>query len=318
MTQAAIKLEHLDSNSEWLHGLLDIETLKVFNELSQRPQVVRLGEWLTPSIGVVTGNNRFFIMSKPTQKSKGIPDRYVRPILTRAVQLKGLCIRDADIEQVVESGKDALLLSISATDSLSEGLERYLSEGKKNGASDSYKCRSREPWYVVPNRFAPSGFIQYMTATWPRVILNYSRATCTNTIHRLVSTEDRPMIDFQRLALGALSTLTQLAAELGGRSYGGGVLKLELSDVSQLVVPIDSPVDIAELFSKVDELLRSGQAQTATELVDQAFLAEGMGLNQEDIAKLRGGRDKLFRLRNKREVRYQNLIERNRQANPPV
>lgn len=303
LTRATRKLEHPDRDGGWLRALLDTTTLSLFDRISVGPHVVRLGEWAAPRIGVVTGNNRFFIVSKREQESKGISDKHVRSILTRATQLQGLCVRAADVKRIAESGKNALLISPPATGPLPEGLKRYLSEGKKNGASDSYKCRSRRPWYIVPNKFAPAAFMHYMTAAWPRVVLNYSKATCTNAIHRLVWTEHRPKADLQRVALGSLSTLTQLSAELVGRSYGGGVLKLEPSEASRLLVPVDTHVDVDRLFGDVDDLLRRGQMRLATELVDSAFLVESMGLSPSEIDQLRVARNKLFQRRVKRRAK---------------
>ena len=303
LTQTTQKLEHPDRDGRWLRALLDTTTLSLFDEISEGADVVRLGEWATPRIGVVTGNNRFFIISERVQKSKGISDKHVQSILTRATQLQGLCIRDVDIQRIVENGKNALLVSPPATGPLPKSLERYFSEGEENGASDSYKCRSRTPWYFVPDTFVPAAFMHYMVAAWPRVVLNYSGATCTNAIHRLMWVDRRPKADLQRIALGSLSTLAQLSAELVGRSYGGGVLKLEPSEASQLVIPTNSSTDTDKLFWTVDELLRQGQTQSATTLVDSAFLIDGVGLGQAEVDRLGEARDKLFERRYKRTTK---------------
>lgn len=302
LTQATRKLEHRHRDGGWLRALVDDGTLALFDEISEGAHVVQLGEWLTPRIGVVTGNNRFFIISKGVQTWNGISDRHVQPILTRATQLQGLCVRPSDVQRFVERGKNALLISPPAAGPLAKELELYLFEGERVGASRSYKCRSRTPWYVVPDRFAPVAFMQYMTARWPRVVLNYSRATCTNAIHRLVWTEHRPKSDLQRIALGSLSTLTQLSAELVGRSYGGGVLKLEPSEASRLAMPVSKYSDVEKIFSTVDQLLRRGKPQLATATVDSAFLIDGMGLSQAEVDRLREARDRLFQRRYRRRA----------------
>lgn len=303
LTGTTRKLEHPDRDGGWLRALLDARTLDLFDEVSEGLHVVRLGEWATPRIGVVTGNNRFFIVSKPTQKTRGISDKHVQPILTHATQLQGLCLRAEDVQHIVESGKNALLVCPPASGPLPERLEQYLFEGEQNGVSCSYKCRSRAPWYIVRDRFVPAAFMHYMMASWPRVVLNYSGATCTNAIHRLVWTEQRLKADLQRIALGSQSTLTQLSAELVGRSYGGGVLKLEPREASQLVLPTKSSVDVQELFWMVDALLRRREVQSATKLVDSAFLIRGMGLSEATVDQLREARDKLFERRYKRRVK---------------
>jgi len=302
LTRTTQEVKHHDGDRGWLRALLDKTTLSLFDRISSGAGVVRLGEWAIPRIGVVTGNNHFFIISKWLQESTGIPDSHIRPILTRATQLQGLCVREEDVHRIIGNGKRALLVTPPGSGPLPESLERYLSEGKNNGASDSYKCRSRTPWYVVPNTFTPAAFLHYMVTTWPRIVLNYSSATSTNAIHRLVWIDHRPEVDVQRVALGSLSTLAHLSAELVGRSYGGGVLKLEPSEASKLVIPISTSVNIENLFLAVDRLLRQGQAQSATKLVDSAFLIEGMGLSQTEVDRLEEARDTLFERRYKRKT----------------
>jgi hypothetical protein len=97
-----------------------------------------------------------------------------------------------------------------------------------------------------------------------------------------------------RLALGTLSSFSQLSAELVGRSYGGGVLKLEPSELKRLRVPL-VPSTITKVLAKhVNFLLRQGKHAEATSAVDDALIEAGCGLSAEKIALVRTARDKLF------------------------
>lgn len=135
-----------------------------------------------------------------------------------------------------------------------------------------------------------------MSASWPRVIVNRSHYTCTNNILRLSwkNGGERSSLDWLRLALGTLSTLSQLSAELVGRSYGGGVLKVEPTELGSLVVPLIPLENTSKLADRVDSLLRKGRSSEATELVDLTLLHNGIGLTQYDLKQIWDARNLLF------------------------
>jgi hypothetical protein len=100
------------------------------------------------------------------------------------------------------------------------------------------------------------------------------------------------------IACAFLTTLTQISAELEGRSYGGGVLKLEPSEASRLVLPLAMPIEIRDILSKFDDLCRRGQHEKATELADRKILRKLLSSN--DLERLRCA---LFYLRQRRAIR---------------
>jgi hypothetical protein len=60
------------------------------------------------------------------------------------------------------------------------------------------------------------------------------------------------------------SSLTLLSAEVEGRAYGGGVLKLETREAEKLLVPRiapDSSKRLAHAFAEADALVRLGDVR---------------------------------------------------------
>jgi hypothetical protein len=94
------------------------------------------------------------------------------------------------------------------------------------------------------------------------------------------------------------NSLTLLSAELVGRSYGGGILKLEPSEAERLLIP-SFERSLGRLLPRVDTLLRQGELEAVLDLVDPLVLAP-LGLRQADILGLRAARHKLFARRRAR------------------
>ena len=83
------------------------------------------------------------------------------------------------------------------------------------------------------------------------------------------------------LALAALNSVTVLHAEMVGRSYGGGILKIEPREADRWLVP--SPQLVAERSEalrncrrKVDILLRDCRLSDAVRTVDEALELDGV------------------------------------------
>lgn len=309
MQSSTRALDNVQGDGGWLRALIDPDALTLYDQLVESPNVIRMGKWIKTRIGVVTGNNEFFILSRVEQEQRGIPDDYLIPIIRRPVYLTGLWVRDEDLQVLAENGSKFLLFAPNQVESkLPKLLREYILYGKEIGVSQARKCRERRPWYVVPHTFVPPAFMPCMSAAWPRLVVNQSRYTCTNNIIRLFWKEERPAEDWFRLALGTVSTLSQLSAELVGRSYGGGVLKLEPKELAHLAVPL-VPVEASdELARNVNSLLRQNKLSEATDAVDSALLASNIGLTTDRLERLRAARNWLFLRRRQHRQDAQGIL----------
>ena len=73
-----------------------------------------------------------------------------------------------------------------------------------------------------------------------------------------------------------LSTFGQLAGELGGRAYGGGVLKFELKEARAFPVIMNDAIrneDVAAL----DSIVRRGELVAARDFADELLLPPLLG-----------------------------------------
>lgn len=280
---------------EWLGALIEEDALELYGQLTDAPNSVKLGDVLIARIGVVTGNNNYFIPSPQTLAQKNLPASDLIPVVRRPLYFKGVAVTNEDLAFLRLSGKAHLLLTPPRNKSAMKRATRsYIDEGEEAGINEAVKCKTRKPWYVVPHTEAPAAFMPCMVASWPRLVVNDSSFTCTNNILKLTWKEERPDTDWTRLALGTLSTLSQLSAELVGRSYGGGVLKVEPTELKRLAVPLLSVEAAGRIVGQVDGLLRENRVNEAIDTVDNALVAETPGLTLLGLTKLRNARNQLF------------------------
>jgi methylase of polypeptide subunit release factors len=304
-----------EGDGGWLRAFTENRSLEIYDELTEEPHVVRLGEWVETRIGVVTGNNNFFIISQDERQQRDIPEKYFVPVIRRPAYISGLAATNRDLRLVGRQGKDYLLLNPPPKLwQMPKSLRKYIEQGEEAGVHLAWKCKSRKPWYIVPHTYIPRAFIPCMSASWPRVMVNRSDYTCTNNIIRLSWKERRPSTDWTRLALGTLSTLSHLSAELVGRSYGGGVLKLEPTELTRLAVPL-VPQGVTQVLAReVDNLLRQNKQAEATDAVDRVLLDAIPTITRKKLAMLRSARDKLFLRRRQHRNDADKIVKMDRDA----
>jgi hypothetical protein len=212
------------------------------------PRDPRLKDAFEIRRGIVTGANRFFILTPEEAEALALPRECLRPILPGPRHLSGSIIEaDPDSNPVVD--KPLLLLdcrlSPDEVRARHPQLWRYL-EGGSQTAATSYICRSRRVWYRQEDR-APAPYLcQYMgrrrrDGQLGRFYLNLSRATASNNLMMLYP---KPwlagLITGRRRAEEVLSLLQSIDVEdlrENGRLYGGGMHKFEPGDLADLPLP---------------------------------------------------------------------------------
>lgn len=271
--------------------LLPDSTRELYCELRRRPEVAALGTLASVDIGAVTGANDFFLV--PGNDAR-VPERFLRPAVSKAAHIAGARFTSADHRRLSVQRKPMHMVVIDrhhAQQDLAD-VEPYLALGDASGISGRYKCRVRSPWWSVPlpKHGTPAAFMTYCSSEHPRVVVNEAGALHTNTVHGLT-----PLgaFDAAEIAARFLNSLTLLSVELVGRSYGGGVLKLEPTEAEATLLPIAGE-QLAPRLGEIDQLLRRERLRPVLDMIDPLVLGSaGLGLTASEITRLREAAEKL-------------------------
>ena len=288
--QITRKLAESELACTWYRGIIDPSLLRLYNCLAE--QCTRLGNQAQIHIGAVTGAKKYFVLTDRVIEKYKIEKTCLKPIIAKASQLHGLVLKKSDIVGRNKKKEQPYLFSPPVVD-CPAGASAYIKWGESEGFQNGSKCLRRKQWYLVPDIEPPDAFLMYMAGSAVRLVLNKARIPCTNTLYAVnwrISSKNNASL----IACAMLSSITQLSAELEGRSYGGGMLKLEPSDAARLVLPIEA-LRGHVLLSNVDNLCRLGKWEEATDYVDDILSdrlinPRDMLLIKRTLAKLRAQR----------------------------
>lgn len=295
----------LRDDGKWTDLILPTEARQLFRQVAA-DRFARLDGYGTPELGTVTGANDYFALSEVTRRKWKLDERLLKPISPPGTKhLKGLSFTRAQWEELKLAGQRVWLLHPDAK-SKSVALKAYVKYGEKAGVDAAYKCTIRTPWWRPPVVPAPDLFFTYMSHRYPRLIANTSGATILNSMHGVRLKKDIPKLIRDALPLLALNSVTMLGAEVLGRSYGGGILKMEPREAASLPVPgVDDAraawAVLSERRAALDDALRRGEWSAVLDAVDQVLLREVMRLPAEAILQIREAAT-LLRIRRTRQT----------------
>ena len=285
---------HMHDEMKWTSLFLDdceFDTLKTH---AAHTSFRRLGDLADVDVGIVTGRNSFFVVDDAeTQRLRAA--KQTVDIVGRTSALRSIRFTSADLGRYRDTNP-ANLLDLTGVDrrSFSRELDAYIRSGESQDVHRGYKCRIRNRWFDVPSVYRPDAMLFRQIHMMPLLVANEAHVTTTDTIHRV---RVRRGVDVSRLCASLVNSLSCAWAEVGGRSYGGGVLELEPGEAEGLLVPFEfGDLDI----DYVDDCLRAGEFERALDYGDEAILQRGCGMSRGDVAYARAAWSKLKTRRHRR------------------
>lgn len=239
------------------------------------------------NIGYVTGDKNFFHPDASAIAEYGLPAQSLRSSVASAHKLVGGGLRTSSL------GDDHRThLYLPDPSAMTTGDERYIGWGKRKKLDRKYKCKIREPWYVVRSVKTPD-LILTVFSDRPLLLLNDAGLAASNS---LLCGYLRPGADAAAIAAAWYTPLTLLSIELAVHSLGGGVLILVPNEAD--AVRLAHGVS-AEHLPAVEQALRDGDSARAYD-AGAAAMAEALRLTRPEAELLLAAREVLAHWRTSR------------------
>jgi hypothetical protein len=262
------------------------EASEVFSSVVASDDIRTLGVLGDVRIGVVTGANAFFV--RPPGK---LVDDHSVPIVSTSAWLRSPRWTEADQTAKRSQGERTQLLTLPDRARSFKYWREEIARGENLKLSERVHCKKRPKWWQVPDTRIPDAFLPYMGALPAPIVANRAGVTCTNSTHRLYWTcgKDRS----EKALVSTWSTLFEFTAEFLGRSYGGGVLKLEPSAAKLVPIAVSATLPTV---AAIDMLARQAGRASAIAAVDAAMIESGV-LTLDQLTVLREATRSLRKVR---------------------
>lgn len=205
-------------------------------------RTAKLGDYCRVRRGIATGNNSFFTMTRVDVEQWGIEERFIVPVVLGAKDLPASGPLDLDFyTSRIEAGARGLLFFCHEPIDALDGTNalRYIEHGLELELHKRFNCRSRKPWYGVEAVPPADFFTTYMSRNRARIVRNLIGARCMTS---LLNVWALPGIDPEALRQSLEDTTNAQVIREFGRTYGGGLAKIEPGDL--IALPIRPPVGI--------------------------------------------------------------------------
>ncbi len=278
------ELKPMDHSTEkWTQYFLSEGEIKLLRSMRANPALTDAGKVIDVDVGIVTGQNQFFVLNNAQVEERRLAD-HTLPIVGRSGHLKGAIFSERDWRANAEANLPTHLLNLPDVSfgELPKAGSDYVMSGEEGGQHAGYKCRIRQRWYIVPSVWTPDAFMLRQIHSYPKIIVNKTSATCTDTIHRVRLLNGTKA---EVIAAAFLNSLTFAFSEVVGRSYGGGVLELEPNEAERLLLPLKGAerLDLDQLH----ELLLRDDIEGVLDITDKVLLIDALGLSVREAKSLR-------------------------------
>ena len=155
------------------------------------------------------------------------------PSVTRAIELfnasDGILPSTRNLRAVIDLPADLDLVDSADR----RRIDRFLRAAEHRGVRAGYIARNRNPWWSVGLRAPAPILATYMARRPPAFVRNVAGARNVNIAHGIY-----PRESMSTATLDALVAALRVAAPSAvGRTYAGGLLKFEPSEMARIYVP---------------------------------------------------------------------------------
>ena len=209
-----------------------------------RGRSAKLGDYCRVRRGIATGDNSFFALSQAKIDEWGIEDRYLVPLVvgSKDLPLDGPLDAKFHAERIAAGAAAFLFFCHEPLEALrGTNARRYIEHGADLRLYERFNCRARRPWYGVEPVQPADFFTTYMARDRARIVRNLVGARCMTS---LLNVWAKPGLDPDVLRPMLEDPANAVLLREFGRTYGGGLGKIEPGDLVALPVRPPDGVEI--------------------------------------------------------------------------
>ncbi|EPX3983993.1 N-6 DNA methylase [Vibrio cholerae] len=271
------------------------EARKAYFDLMNSESSKPIGHYADIKIGMVTGANKYFIVDKKTIEKFGLPEDVLQPAIGKFSFFSGITHDMRKHKKLQRDGYRAYLVCPTEEhmQKPEHPVSKYLNQITQQERNKNRTFAKRPHWFAPGygiDGIVADCFLSYMIHLGPRMVVNKAKLNCTNSIHKVLFREKASAVFKQAFALTLLSTYSQFSAEIEGRAYSSGVLKIEPSAGRNIKVLFTNNCveDLVAIKTDVERELQEGDHKMATELVDAVLIKHGL-ITMEQCNRLSSG-----------------------------
>jgi hypothetical protein len=248
-TTVSVPAARLKDMSKW-SAVLKQTARRPDQRLADQEAVIKLGDLFEVKRGIATGANKFFMMPRVEAERLGLPALFLKPILPSPRYLRNQSVIEADPSGNPLVEPDLVLLSCTLSKAqLAQqypDLYAYILQGEQQHLPQRYLLSRRNPWYRQEERLPAPIVCGYMARkdAAGRSIRFYRNKSQAITANVYLLLYPKPFISHYHpnpdalldQVFAQLLTLDPHEIDLQGRTYGGGLDKVEPSELMQVAL----------------------------------------------------------------------------------
>ena len=232
------------------------------------------------NIGYVAGDKSFFHPSIDARVKFGLQDESLIQTLSSSRSLRGAGLYTSGMH---DYAIDSLFFPLVGKSGMSDSDLAYIKYGEQLSIDQRYKCRVRDPWYIVPYVKSPDVILTVFTER-PILAVNDGRIAASNSL--LCGYLDG--IDALSFAARWYTSVTLLHIEAEVHSLGGGVMILVPRETGNIRIANHAGIPKSGL-AEVNRRLTEGDVEGAYRVGDRIVLKGTLGLTDSDLELLYEG-----------------------------
>lgn len=281
------KMRHV--KEKWTKYFISSDEMALIQRLRTDKRFAKFSEYGTINVGITTGNNSYFSITKETSDQYHLNGTTL-PLIGRSSHAHGIYFTEEDWKKNKAAGKRAQLINFPDIpyDEYPQSYKDYITFGEANGEHEGYKCSIRDRWYIVPSVWIPDAFFLRRNNLYPKFVLNKCNAVSTDTMHRMKFNAN---VEPENILLAYYNSISFAFTEICGRSYGGGVLEILPGEMGNILIPKVGKIDPElrnKLLKHIDTIVRNDEdIEIALDIVDKELLIGTLGIDSEICRKCR-------------------------------